>query len=269
MTSEPWIERRGRGPALVLLHGWGLNLRVFDTLAQQFEAQHEIIAIDLPGHGRSAEPDALAQHDRWHSEALADWLLPLLPARAAILGWSLGGLLALALARRAPQRVRALVLVASTPRFVSAPDWPHAVAPAVLARFADALTRDHARTVREFLELQVRGSRDATATLATLQHALLEHGATGAATNSAALGRALALLRSADLRGALASISAPCLVLGGQYDRITPPAATRALAAALPNAQHAEFARCGHAPFLSHAAPFEARVREFLECVAA
>ncbi|MFO1426913.1 MAG: malonyl-ACP O-methyltransferase BioC [Steroidobacteraceae bacterium] len=83
------------------------------------------------------------------------------------------------------------------------------------------------------------------------------------AADPAALARALGLLRGADLRAALGGIAAPALVLGGQYDRVTPPGAARALAAALPDARHVEFARCGHAPFISHATSFATAVRDF------
>ena len=46
-------ELRGRGRDLVLLHGWGMNLRVWDELARTLARRFRVIAIDLPGHGRS------------------------------------------------------------------------------------------------------------------------------------------------------------------------------------------------------------------------
>ncbi|MDE2449608.1 MAG: alpha/beta fold hydrolase, partial [Gammaproteobacteria bacterium] len=49
-----YTEVRGSGPALVLLHGWGLNVRVWDGLAAALCDRFRIVAIDLPGHGRSA-----------------------------------------------------------------------------------------------------------------------------------------------------------------------------------------------------------------------
>ena len=47
------FEVRGRGRDLVLLHGWGLNLRVWDELAGALARRFRVIAIDLPGHGKS------------------------------------------------------------------------------------------------------------------------------------------------------------------------------------------------------------------------
>ena len=56
----------------------------------------------------------------------------------------------------------------------------------------------------------------------------------------------------------------PALVLSGQHDRVTPPAAGRWLAEALPAARHEHIARAGHAPLLSHADEVVAATRDFL-----
>jgi hypothetical protein len=63
----------------------------------------------------------------------------------------------------------------------------------------------------------------------------------------------------------LSLIRAPALVIAGQYDRVTLPAASRALAAALPDARYVEFRRAAHAPFLSHTAEFASLVTRFLQ----
>ena len=258
--EAPYLERRGTGAReLVLLHGWALNLRVFDALAAALGPDFTITAVDLPGHGRSAEPRAFVEHG-WSLERLVDWLAPALPRDALVLGWSLGGQVALQLARQAPERVAALVLVSSTPRFVSGDGWTHGVAPAVLAHFARHLGGDYRQTVHDFLELQVRGSRDAAAALEALQAALFAQGEASAPV----LSRSLEVLRGSDLRATLGATAQPALVVGGQYDRVTPPGAARALAAALPHARHHEFARCGHAPFLTHEAEFAALLRDFV-----
>ena len=253
------VERRGDGArTLVLLHGWAMNLRVFDALAQALAPHFTVLAIDLPGHGRSAEAPSLA-HDGWTLERLAAAIAPALPRDSLLLGWSLGGQVALQLALDAPERVAALALVATTPRFVVGADWPHGIAASVLAHFARHLGGDYRDTVRDFLDLQVRGSRDAPAALATLQSALFSHGEAAPAV----LARALEVLSRADLRARLGAIAVPALVLSGQHDRVTPPGAARALAAGLARGQHHEFARCGHAPFLSHEAGFAALLRGF------
>jgi pimeloyl-[acyl-carrier protein] methyl ester esterase len=258
-SGSPWIEREGQGPALVMLHGWGLNLRVFDALSERLRDAFEVIRIDLPGHGRSPESLAL-QRDGWTHGALATELLPQLPSRFTLLGWSLGAQLAIEMAAAAPGRVAALLLLSATPRFAAAPDWPWGAAPEVLAGFAAQLQSDYRGTVRDFLELQVRGSRNASETLISLQSALFRQGE----CPPPVLGRALELLHRADLRARLSLIQAPTLVLAGQYDRVVHPGASRALAAALPHATFHELARCGHAPFVSHEKECAALLRDFV-----
>jgi len=228
----------------VLLHGWGLNLRVFDTLARALvERGERVIRVDLPGHGQSAFDDAATTFD-----AQCDALLALLPPRALVAGWSLGGQFALALAQRAPERVAALALIASTPRFVARADWPAGMKPVFLETFASRLATNWRAVLDEFLALQVRGSRDADDVLRALQAALEAHGA----PDPRALAAGVGFLRDNDLREVVPGIACPTLLVSGQHDRITPPAASAWLAATLPDARHVELPRAGHAPFLSH-----------------
>jgi pimeloyl-[acyl-carrier protein] methyl ester esterase len=259
------IEVRGDGPTLALLHGWGLNLRVWDGLAGVLSRQLRIVAVDLPGHGRSdwlPERSALAGQAEQVHEAVSA-----IAGTYSLLGWSLGGQIALQLAAR-PEMAAAidrLVLIAATPRLSSAADWPHGTAPQRLAEQESALRTDYHRTVGDFLELQVRGSAGGEAALAQLRAALFAHGE----ARPQALARGLQLLRDGDLRPLLGAIAQPALVIAGQYDRVTLPAASRALAEGLPHARFVEIRRAAHAPFLSHLDEVSILVREFVGCASA
>jgi pimeloyl-[acyl-carrier protein] methyl ester esterase len=242
------------GPPLVVLHGWGLNLRVFDGLRAALGPQQRIVAIDLPGHGASP----------WAGQAGASqWLAAIaamVPRGATLLGWSLGGQLALQLASQPSLAVRRLVLIATSPRFVRTDDWPQGMAADTLRQFALQLERDPQQTVADFLELQVRGSADAASVRASLRQALQQHGT----ARPEALRAALALLERNDLRQLAGSIHVPALVIAGQYDRVTPPQAGQALAQLLPHGQLLQIARAGHAPFLSHPQQVSTALLEFL-----
>jgi len=255
--GELYSERSGASDAvapLVLLHGWGLNLRVFDGLRAALGSDQHILAIDLPGHGASP----------WTGQASAQqWLACIagkLPRGAVLVGWSLGAQLALQLAADPALAVQRLVLIAASPRFVYAHDWPHGIAAATLRQFAAQLERDPQQTVSDFLELQVRGSLAAAAVRASLRHALQQHGM----ARPEALQAGLGLLEHNDLRELARGIHVPALVVAGQYDRVTPPQAGQALAQLLPRGQLLQIARAGHAPFLSHAQQVSASLLEFL-----
>jgi pimeloyl-[acyl-carrier protein] methyl ester esterase len=259
-VSGLYFEVRGRGRDVVLLHGWGLNLRVWDELAGALARRFRVIAIDLPGHGKS-DWDARASTPAAQAWRVHETLAPL-TQRYALLGWSLGGQLALDLAAAMPAAMERVALVATTPKFLAAPGWRCGTAPALLTKLEKHLLADCERTVGEFLALQVRGSapRTAVRVLAALRHALAVHGA----ARPEALVSGLERLKEGDLRPALPLVRMPALVIAGRLDRITRPAAGRALAAALPQARYVEFARAAHAPFLSSPARFARLLTEFL-----
>ena len=247
------LESSGQGTPLLLWHGWGMNLRVFDALRGALNDRWRTTAVDLPGHGQSSWPTEFNSAATDIDAMLPPLLATLPPAtgaapRVTLIGWSLGGQLALRAAMLAPERIARLVLIGTTPRFVSAPDWPHGLPESVLQDMQHRLAADYRRTVSDFLELQVRGSRDATRVQQALRAAVFAHGE----AQPQALAAGLSLLAATDLRAGLNSIQMPALVIAGQHDRVTPPAAGAALAAALPQATYVEIQRAAHAPFLSH-----------------
>ncbi|MBU3671508.1 MAG: alpha/beta fold hydrolase [Sinobacteraceae bacterium] len=254
---------------LVMLHGWALNLRVFDDLVERLRTEplapyRDILRLDLPGHGRAAEPASLYGGDAegaWDIDAVARHLLAQLPPRCALLGWSLGAKLALHIAAIEPARIERLALLCATPRFAQADDWPHGTPAHVLSAFAQHLQRDYRRTVREFLELQVRGSANADTALAALQSALLAQGE----CPPEVLQRSARLLHAVDQRPRLGDVRAPTLVIAGEYDRLVHPRASQALAELLPDARFVQIAKAGHAPFLSHPIEVIAALRAFLK----
>ncbi len=192
---------------------------------------------------------------------LARLVLPAVPRGATVLGWSLGGMVALELARRHARQVGALVLIATSPRFVAGAGWEHGMRDDVLDGFARGLARDYRGTVRNFLALQTLGDENAAQALRALRSRLGTHGEPDARALAAGLG----ILRAVDLRDDLSRIAQPALVIAGERDRLTPPQAGRELAMGLPAARFHLIERAGHAPFLSHPDEVLAEVVPFLE----
>jgi pimeloyl-[acyl-carrier protein] methyl ester esterase len=251
------VHATGQGSPLVLLHGWALHAGLFAPLVPALAKQHCVHAVDLPGHGRSLPLPDLSV-DRVVD--VLDAALGDMAAPADILGWSLGGTLALAWARKYPRHARRLVLVAATPKFAAGDGWPHAMPPSTLARFADELRVAYRPTLQRFVTLQVQGSEEGRATLAKLRHALFEHGEPDAAL----LSGALAMLGGTDLRAEVPAIAQRTLVIAGDRDTLVPAAAAQWLAATLPDARLRVIEGAAHAPFLSHPRVFTDAVLAFL-----
>lgn len=260
------VETFGSGTPLVLLHGWGMHGGVWTDAARRLAEEFCVHVVDLPGHGFShgkreggadSPPFPLSPFtlDSIVNELSARFDQPL-----NLCGWSLGGQVALHWAAAEPQKVRHLILVASTPCFAERDDWGHGMPRNILQQFAADLERDHAATLRRFLGLQIRGGEGERELLAKLRARLSDRGE----PDLVALRGGLDILRDADLRGILAKIVQPTLVIAGERDKLTPPQASHYLAQAMPGARLAEIPGAAHAPFLSHPEVFLEQVKNFL-----
>ena len=257
MTPPLHVESSGDGPPLVLLHGWAMHSGLWGTVPEQLATRFRVHAVDLPGHGYSA-PIAAGTLDAMTAAVAA--AVDTTTAPLTVVGWSLGGTVALRWARMAPARIARLVLVAATPCFVARDDWPQAMAKATLAQFGDELAASYRLTLQRFLSLQLAGSADCRAALVSLRRHLFARGEPA----PSALAEALALLAATDLRADVPAITQPALVITGERDTLTPAAAGAWLAGALPHARLVSIAGAGHVPFLSHPAAFAGAVDGFL-----
>ena len=252
------VQAAGSGAPLVLLHGWALHGGLFLPLLPALAASHRVHAVDLPGHGYS---EALRP---WSIERCVDALEAAFGAGTVpltVLGWSLGGIVAMAWALRHPERIGKLVLVSTTPKFVADTDWPHAMSARTLGQFADELRVSYRLTLQRFLALQVQGSDAGKATLATMRQQLFERGEPDAAV----LDEALEALCTVDLRSRAMRIGQPALVVAGDRDTLVPVGASAWLARTLPAARSSVIAGAAHAPFLSHPKAFMSALDAFLD----
>jgi len=232
----------GRGPDLVMLHGWSMHSAVWHNLAGLLAENFTLFLVDLPGHGQSD----------WHDNALdLDVLLANLanelPKSAYWLGWSLGGLMSIAFADQFPERVKKLVLLAATPCFVKKPDWSCAMEAEVFQAFADNLAKNQADTLQHFLLLQARGSTHSRDMIRQLAEQLTMEKPPVAE----ALLAGLNLLISSDLRTQLAMLDCPIMMILGDRDTLIPSTMLDVVKQMTNNVQTALLKGAGHAPFIS------------------
>jgi len=240
---------------LVLLHGWGGNAGVWRELAARLAPRWRVRSLDLPGYGTTAACKS------YTLETLADAVARAAPRRCAVVGWSLGGQVALAWARRAPRQVERLALIATTPCFVRRPGWTPAMAPDQFEEFARALGMDALDALNRFALLVARGDAAARRVARRLREAW----SAGGAPDVSVLQGGLKILRGSDLRSGLGKIRQPVLVIHGARDRLVPLAAGRELCRRLACARLLVQRRAAHAPFLSSPAAVAAALRAFLD----
>ncbi|HET6806452.1 MAG TPA: pimeloyl-ACP methyl ester esterase BioH [Frateuria sp.] len=237
------IDQFGHGPQpLVLLHGWAMHGGVFAPLVEALAAQCTLYVVDLPGHGYS-RACGLPLEPRAVAGAIAAATPP-----APWLGWSLGGLVALAAALDIPAHVQGLAMLCATPRFVRAADWPHGSDASLVHQLALDLETDYHVTLERFLALEAMGSADPKAELRRLREEAFARGE----PELRVLQEGIGLLEHGDLRARLPRLAVPSVWIAGRRDRLVPPAAM-AWAADQCGGRFVEIPHAGHAPFIGHA----------------
>jgi pimeloyl-[acyl-carrier protein] methyl ester esterase len=245
----------GHGPDLVLLHGWGLHSGIWTELIPQLQIGRRVTCIDLPGHGMSPATANLCDLD-----AVCAQLREVMPHSVICVGWSMGGLIALAYATRYPASLQRLIMVASQPRFTRAPGWSDAMAANVLDEFDASLASNSRDAVERFLVLQVKGSDNRQRTLRRLREVLK-----AGDPDPLSLRAGLALLRDTDLRGEVRALTCPIRVILGERDVLVPVRSGRAIAGLLDDCRYAVISGAGHVPFLSHTPEFMHALEVFLD----
>ena len=249
------IEIKGRGPDLVMLHGWGMNSAVWGELADNLAKTFTLYLVDLPGHGNSA----------WQAGDLAldtvlNKLAKHLPKQAYWLGWSLGGLISLAFAHQFGRRVNKLILLSTSPCFVKRDDWQTAIKPALFAQFAYDAVQNEDKLFKRFLLLQTRGDKNSRAISRYLNSQLK----TAKKAHPDALLAGLTLLQTLDMRQAFAMLGCPLKIILGERDTLVPKGVIPMLHALQPKASISLIKDASHAPFIAHQVQCQRLITQFI-----
>jgi len=252
-----YVESHGQGPNLVLLHGWGLSNNVWEGIINELQQFSQVSIIDLPGYGRSQS----LNYKEYSLSNLATEIKQHIKPNSIILGWSLGGMIAVQMALDYPEYVNKLILVASSPQYFKAEDWKHAVSREILEGFSNELLADYKATILHFLAIQALGSEHAQDEIRLLRQRVFRDGQ----PDPKALKAGLDILLSANLRQQLKNIACPSLVINGQHDRLVPLHSGEAVASLIQNCQLKLVQGASHAPFISHPNLFVNLVKEFIQ----
>lgn len=253
--AEIDVEIAGSGSAVVLLHAFPVTRDEWDVQARDLARQALVIRPDLRGTGRTSAPEG-----PYLMETLAGDVAAVLDAlrvdRAAIVGHSLGGYVAMAFARMHTERVERLALVCSR------------------------LSADTEQAARDRNELADRAERDgsidaiADAYLPRLFAGTPQPNRAGCMEKARAMASQIAPRGAAALLRGMAQrvdsydiaeeLAMPVLIVAGAHDAVVPRSESEAMQRAFSNARLQLLERSGHMPTLEEPDELSARLRLFL-----
>ena len=251
MALPAFIEQ-GQGDVVLLLHGIGGGKTIWaGSLSALASAGYRAVAMDFPGYGDSPGTPTL--------QAMVDSVLALLDhlgaERSALVGHSMGGMVAQELVAAAPRRVQSLVLACTSSAFGKADgDWQ--------ARFvAERLAPLDAGLGMAGMAAQLVPAMVAPA---AAPEALAASIAVMARVPEASYRSALRAIAAFDRRSALADIRIPTLCLAGEHDRTAPPEVMQRLAQRVTGAEYRCLPDAGHIANVEQPEAFNAAVIDFL-----
>jgi 3-oxoadipate enol-lactonase len=219
-------------PVVVLSNSLGSTHRMWDAQLAELEKRFRVVRYDTRGHGGSPVPDG-----PYSIDDLADDLVALLDRlgveRARLVGLSLGGMTAMRVAGRNPERVERLALLCTGAQLPPAEPWTQRAA-TVRAEGSQAVAAG------------VVGRWSTAAYLDAHPGVCTEHERMVASTPAEGYAGCCELIAKLDLRDQPSAISAPTLVIAGEDDPATPPAKLEEIAGGIPKAQMLVVPRAAH-----------------------
>ncbi|MDQ6991653.1 MAG: alpha/beta fold hydrolase [Mariprofundaceae bacterium] len=220
---------------LVFLHGWGQSQQIWFEQKKQYP---DAYFLNLSGHGGRLDAD----------DCLEDVMQQCPQQAFTLVGWSLGGMLAIRLAVQYPSRIKALILLSSTPSFSQRDDWLYGCDAQTLMNFEQGLLQHEKKTMKRFFSLMFQGEILSRETYRSLESQSID---SQHFPSSHALKQGLNMLVTWDLRSILPKITQATCVIHGQKDAIIPAQAGQYLAQHIPHADYVLIDEAAHAPFLT------------------
>jgi len=236
-------------PVLVFSNSLGTSLEMWNPQLSAFTQHFRVLRYDTRGHGQSTATPVNYTIGQLANDVLL--LLDVLQlSQVALCGLSLGGATGIHLGAHAPHRFSKLVLCNTAAKFGTADTW-NARIQAVTSGGMQAVA---SAVIERWLTPSFRASHpaEAASSLAMLESA-----------NPSGYLSCCAAVRDTDLRGALADVAVPSLVLTGTHDPVTPPSDARYLVQNIPGARYVEVS-AAHLSNLEAREDFNHRVLDFL-----
>jgi pimeloyl-[acyl-carrier protein] methyl ester esterase len=260
---------------LVMLHGFGTDSRVFASIGTKLSKDHDVLMVDLTGHGETKgkfESFSFAAYSILHA------LDRYLGEPYSLLGWSMGGQVALEMYKHSKKRneteeedtcdcghdhhhehkqanIGSLILVSSTPKFVASDDFKIGMNEAVFKKFTKNIESGHEKALADFFRLMFTKDEDGSKYVDELMKYI---------PSQETLKECMDSFKRFDERHVLPTIDIPTLILTGDSDEIVDPKASMYMSQEIKGSTLKIFKGAGHAPHLTREKEMMDEISKFL-----
>ena len=250
-----YIKIIGKGRPVVLIHGWGMSGKIWEEFSKLMISKYKLYIIDLPGMGKSEiiKP--------YKIDNLIKKIHEVIPERVTIIGWSLGGQIAMKYYLKYPKAVNYLVCISSTPCFIKKNGWEFGVSRSFFSKFKNDLLNNWQRTLRKFFLLQTQKDEDIENTLKKLENDFMDE----QPPTKEGLEKSLEILEKVDIRKDIKNINIPTLIISGKQDTISDYKASIWMQSKIKKSQIFVFDSAGHIPFINYQRKCFQLIKKFIK----
>ena len=249
LTLYPAGRSKLHSEPVVLVHGWGCNSEIWQTLPEKLSDSMDVYTLDLPGFGHNNVID------NYTEQSLVDWLQAQLPQPCYLVGLSLGGMLCRSFAAQHPETVLGLVTLSTNLKFVADGHYHSAMPTADFKHFSSLWDQSPTACLNRFSGLQAQGDQQQRQLTRQLRRMNTE-------IDTLAAKNMLSLLADMDNRQQLDQIRCPSLAIFGAKDCLVPIDASNQLTE---NYEVLVIDSAGHLPHLSCETQVLKALRAFID----
>lgn len=233
----------------LLLHGWGVKNTVWKSLAGQLNGYGSVLTPCLYEVAGETSDNSFV--------SIAHVLNDKLNKDCVVIAWSMGGLIATCLSELS-KKIKAIILISSTPCFANKDQWTNTIAEKDLEDLHSKLLTNPKGALDTFSGLIAHGDKQAKTTIKHLHQCMADE------SHAQILSSWLYQLKEIDLRNKFASLTAPASILLGEHDALINNKIVAQLKWLNANIECIVIKDCGHAPFISKAKDTQKLIEGFL-----
>lgn len=249
---------KGDGDAVLFLHGWGVNMKIWCQQFEYFPQNYKVITVDLPGHGQSSWKDLSLKE---MVDDLNDVLENLDLKDLNLVGSSFGGLFVLKLFELVPGKLKRLAFVGSLPRFVETEQYPHGLRLEQIRQLKEQVETNYPSVVNVFFRSLFTTQEREGERFQWLQKFKRDD----EVPQKQALIKFLDILEVENLIGVLKNVHCPVQIINGTQDYICSQESVYFLKKNLAKCRINFLDNCGHFPFLTKPQEFNRILESFLK----